>query len=236
MSYVHFCGSCCWLKKNLIWSKFSWWCFFFLSDCGSDSPGKVQEVSTPGGGGCRDAGRAWDLVASTHQAVVKDTGGQIWHAENNRSKRCTQLFIHLLLWLVWKWFCRWVLPATQTHLAPSSSSSPAQREGTASAEPPGCVAGWRPAVDEPQLTEVWRVRRWGGERLATSSSWPPGSRSCWRRWRRRPAGASGRCRRSAGSGAAERRAPPRCTPPWCQRRSNLRHRERSRKSAKPADP
>ena len=29
MSYVHFCGSCCWLKKNLIWSKFSWWCFFF---------------------------------------------------------------------------------------------------------------------------------------------------------------------------------------------------------------
>lgn len=50
---------------------------FFKCDCGSDSPGEVQEVSAPGGGGCRDAGRARDFIGSTHQAVVKDTRGQI---------------------------------------------------------------------------------------------------------------------------------------------------------------
>lgn len=108
-----------------------------------------------------------------------------------------------------------------THLGPASSSAPAQRVETASAEPPGCAAGRRRAAGGPRATAVWRGRPQSGARPATSSSWLPRSRSCWRRWTRRPAGASQRCRRSAGTDGEERTAPPPCTPPWCRRRSNL---------------
>lgn len=112
-----------------------------------------------------------------------------------------------------------------THLAPFSSSSPAQREETASEQSPGCPEGQHPAVGEPQVTGFWRARQQSAVRPATFSSWLLQSHSWWQRWRRRPAGVSGRCCRSVGSGDAEHRERPQCTPPGCQRHSNLRGRE-----------
>lgn len=104
-------------------------------------------------------------------------------------------------------------PAAGTHPAPSSSSRPAPREGTASAAPSGRGAGLRPAGGAPRPTAPRRARRRSGGRPAASSPWPPGSRVPRQRWRRRPTGACGTSRRSAGSGGAERTAPPLCTRP-----------------------
>lgn len=170
------------------------------------SPGKVQEAF--GCGRCRNTAGAGSNISFTHQAVIKDTRGQIWR----KQRVC---FLTFCLQQVIQF-------SALTHLAPFSSSSHAQREETACGQRPGCPAGRSPAAGEPQVTGVWRVKRQSAVRPATSSSWPLQSHRWWQTWRRRPAGVFGRCCRSVGSSDAEHREPPRCTALWCQHHSNLR--------------